>query len=141
MSNAGKKVRTHYKGFLDDGTIFDSSAGRDPLEFTCMAGQMIPGFDKAVEDMEVGEVKTVHIPAADAYGEHNPDAIQAVPTAGFVDADKLPVGQRVYLQGPGGQPIPALVVSVDDEKIVFDLNHELAGKDLNFEIQLVEVLG
>ncbi len=140
MSNEGKKVRTHYKGYLDDGSVFDSSAGRDPLEFTCMAGQMIPGFDKAVIDMAVGETKTVHIPAAEAYGEHDPAMVQSVPTANFPGASDLPVGEKVWLQGPGGQPFPALVVSVDDEKVVFDMNHELAGKDLNFDIELVEVL-
>lgn len=141
MSNEGKRVRAHYTGTFDDGTVFDSSVERgEPLEFVCMAGQMIPGFDKAVIDMAVGETKTVHIPAAEAYGEHDPAMVQSVPTANFPGASDLPVGEKVWLQGPGGQPFPALVVSVDDEKVVFDMNHELAGKDLNFDIELVEVL-
>ena len=118
MSNEGKRVRAHYTGTFDDGTVFDSSVERgEPLEFVCMAGQMIPGFDAAVKEMEVGETKKVHLPASEAYGEHDDQ-----------------------LQGPGGQPIPALVVEVTDETVTFDLNHEMAGKDLNFEITLVEVV-
>ena len=139
MSNEGKKVKAHYRGTLDDGTQFDCSYGRnEPIEFTCMAGQMIPGFDAAVKDMAVGEKKTVKIPAADAYGEYNPQAVQEVPVSKVPNADQLPVGQTVYFQGPMG-PFPAKVVSVDSEKCVFDMNHELAGKDLTFEIELVEV--
>lgn len=141
MSNNGKRVRTHYIGTFDDGTVFDSSVERgEPLEFVCMAGQMIPGFDKAVESMEVGETKKVHIPAADAYGEHNDELVQKVPVANIPGAEELPVGQTVYLQGPGGQPFPAKVVEMNDEYVVFDMNHEMAGKDLNFEITLVEIV-
>lgn len=141
MSNEGKRVRAHYTGTFDDGTVFDSSISRgEPLEFVCMAGQMIPGFDNAVKDMEVGEVKKVHLPASEAYGERDEQLVQSVPTAQVPGAEDLPVGQTIYLQGPGGQPIPAQVVSVTEETVTFDLNHEMAGKDLNFEIKLVEVL-
>ena len=141
MSNEGKRVRAHYIGTFDDGTVFDSSVDRgEPLEFVCMAGQMIPGFDAAVNTMEVGETKKVHLPASEAYGEHNKDLVQTIPTSNVPGAEELPVGQRVYLQGPGGQPLPALVVEVTDEQVTFDLNHEMAGKDLNFEITLFEVL-
>lgn len=141
MSNNGKRVRTHYVGTFDDGTVFDSSVERgEPLEFVCMAGQMIPGFDKAVESMEVGETKNVHIPAADAYGEYNEELVQKVPVGNIPGADELPVGQTVYLQGPGGQPFPAKVAAMDDEYVTFDMNHEMAGKDLNFEITLVEIV-
>lgn len=140
MSNKGKRVKVHYVGTLDDGTQFDSSRDRgEPIEFTCMAGQMIPGFDKAVKDMALGEKRTVRIPCAEAYGEHNPAAVQHFPTASVPNAEQLPVGQTIYLRGPGGQPIPAKVVSVDDKEVVIDMNHELAGKDLTFEIELVEV--
>ena len=133
MSNEGKRVRAHYTGTFDDGTVFDSSVERgEPLEFVCMAGQMIPGFDAAVKEMEVGE--------SEAYGEHDEQLVQTIPTAQIPGAEDLPVGQRIYLQGPGGQPIPALVVEVTDETVTFDLNHEMAGKDLNFEITLVEVV-
>ena len=106
----------------------------------CMAGQMIPGFDAAVKEMEVGETKNVHLPASEAYGEHDEQLVQTIPTAQIPGAEDLPVGQRIYLPGPGGQPIPALVVEVTDETVTFDLNHEMAGKDLNFEITLVEVV-
>ena len=120
MSNKGKKVKVHYTGTLDDGTKFDSSLDRgEPLEFTCMAGQMIPGFDAAVETMEQGETKTVHIP----------------------NGDQLPVGQTVYMQGPTGQPFPVFVQGIENGIVTFDMNHELAGKDLNFEITLVEIEG
>lgn len=141
MSNEGKRVRTHYTGTFDDGTVFDSSVSRgEPLEFVCMAGQMIPGFDAAVKDMEVGETKNVRLEPAEAYGEHDEQLVQTVPTANVPGAEELPVGQTVYLQGPGGQPLPALVVEVTDETVTFDLNHEMAGKTLNFEITLVEVV-
>lgn len=141
MSNEGKRVRAHYTGTFDDGTVFDSSVERgEPLEFVCMADQMIPGFDAAVKEMEVGETKNVHLPASEAYGEHDEQLVQTIPTAQIPGAEDLPVGQRIYLQGPGGQPIPALVVEVTDETVTFDLNHEMAGKDLNFEITLVEVV-
>lgn len=141
MSNEGKRVRAHYTGTFDDGTVFDSSVERgEPLEFVCMAGQMIPGFDAAVNEMEVGETKKVHLPASEAYGERDEALVQSVPTANVPGADELPVGQTVYLQGPGGQPLPALVVEVNDQYVVLDLNHEMAGKDLNFEITLVEIV-
>ncbi|ACV23175.1 FKBP-type peptidyl-prolyl cis-trans isomerase [Slackia heliotrinireducens] len=141
MSNQGKKVKAHYRGTLDDGTQFDSSYDRgEPLEFTAGAGQMIPGFDAAVLEMAVGEKKTVHIPAKDAYGEHNPEAVQTVPVAMIPGAENLPVGQTVYFNGPMG-PFPAKVVSLDEQNVVLDMNHELAGKDLTFEIELVEVEG
>ena len=117
-----------------------TTARYSTLEFVCMAGQMIPGFDAAVKEMEVGETKNVHLPASEAYGEHDEQLVQTIPTAQIPGAEDLPVGQRIYLQGPGGQPIPALVVEVTDETVTFDLNHEMAGKDLNFEITLVEVV-
>lgn len=143
MSNEGKKVKAHYRGTLDDGTQFDCAYDRnEPIEFTCMAGQMIPGFDAAVKDMSLGEKKTVKIPAADAYGEYNPAAVQTVPVAQIPNAEQAAevVGQTVYMNGPMG-PFPCKVVSVDAENAVFDMNHELAGKDLTFEIELVEVEG
>lgn len=140
MSNSGKKVKTHYRGTLDDGTQFDSSYDRgEPIEFTCGAGQMIPGFDAAVVDMALGEKKSVHIPAKDAYGEYNEQAVQKIPANQVPNADQLPVGQTVYFNSPYG-PMPAKVVSVAIDEVVLDMNHELAGKDLNFDIELVEVV-
>lgn len=140
MSNSGKKVKTHYRGTLDDGTQFDSSYDRgEPIEFTCGAGQMIPGFDAAVVDMALGEKKSVHIPAKDAYGEYNEQAVQKIPADQVPNADQLPIGQTVYFNSPYG-PMPAKVVSVTIDEVVLDMNHELAGKDLNFDIELVEVV-
>lgn len=139
MSNAGKKVKVHYTGTLDDGTKFDSSIDRgEPLEFVCMAGQMIPGFDKAVESMNVGDTITVHLEPSEAYGERNEEAIQTIPLANIPGAEDLPVGETVFLQGPNGQPFPAKVAAMDDTTVTFDMNHELAGKPLNFEIELLE---
>ena len=109
MSNEGKKVKVHYTGTLDDGTKFDSSHDRnEPLEFTCMAGMMIPGFDAAVKDMEIGETKTVHIPAKEAYGERREELVQKVPQDQIPNGDQLPVGQTIYMQSPDGQVFPFL---------------------------------
>lgn len=139
MSNEGKKVKTHYRGTLEDGTQFDCSYDREPLAFTCCAGQMIPGFDAAVKDMVLGEKKTVKIPAADAYGEVNPDLVQTIAIAQLPGSENLPVNETVYLADAQGRPFPAKVVAKDDVNITFDMNHELAGKDLIFEIELVEI--
>ena len=138
--NVGKTCRTHYRGTLDDGTQFDSSYDRgEPLEFVCGAGQMIPGFDAAVADMEVGEIKDVRLTPAEAYGEADPEAIFSVESARVPGADQVSVGQRVYLQDQFGRPIPARIAAKDDKMITFDTNHEMAGKALNFRIELLEV--
>ena len=140
MSNEGKKVKAHYRGTLDDGTQFDSSYDRgDPIEFTCGAGQMIPGFDAAVKEMQVGEKKTVHIPAAEAYGERRDDLLLHFPASQVPNMDEISVGDKLYLQGPGGQPVPVTVAAKTAEGVELDANHELAGKDLNFDIELVEI--
>ena len=140
MSNDGKKVKAHYRGTLDDGTQFDSSYDRgEPIEFTCGAGQMIKGFDNAVLDMEVGEKKTVHIPAAEAYGERNPEMVISFPADQVPNIEQIEKGQKLYLSTPSGMPVPAVVVDVNTEGVTLDANHELAGKDLNFDIELVEV--
>lgn len=137
MSNAGKKVKAHYTGTLDDGTKFDSSYDRGmPLEFTCMAGQMIKGFDAAVEPMAVGETKTVRLQPVEAYGEYDEGLVQRIDASQVQGAEGLQEGQRFYLSGPGDQPIPA---TLEGGFIVVDMNHELAGKALTFEITLVEV--
>ena len=140
MSNKGKKVKAHYRGTLEDGTQFDSSYDRgEPLAFTCGAGQMIVGFDAAVEDMQVGEKKTVHIPADQAYGERREDLVISFPRAQVPNADEMRAGDKVMLSGPMGQPIPATIAEVTPEAVVVDANHELAGKPLVFEIELVDV--
>ena len=138
--NVGKKCRTHYRGTFNDGSQFDSSYDRgEPLEFVCGAGQMIPGFDAAVANMEVGQTVDVHLTPAEAYGEVDPAAIFQVEIAQLPGAESVEVGQRVYLQDQFGRPIPVLVAAKDDVNITFDANHEMAGKELNFRIELVSV--
>ena len=139
MSNEGKQVRVHYVGTLDDGTKFDSSRDRgEPLEFVCMAGMMIPGFDLAVRDMEVGQTVTIRLEPEDAYGPRREEMVQTVEIAQMPGSEGLVAGQRVMLASPYGQPIPALVTAKDEKTITFDLNHEMAGKALTFEIELLE---
>lgn len=139
-NNAGKKVKVHYVGTLDDGTQFDSSRDRnEPLGFTCMAGQMIPGFDTAVSTMEIGEVRDVHIEAKDAYGEKDPDMVKTIPLSVMKGIEKFSVGDKVVLSDPAGHPFPATITDMSDETVTFDLNHELAGQALNFNIELLEI--
>lgn len=138
--NVGKTCRTHYKGTFNDGTQFDSSYDRgEPLEFVCGAGQMIQGFDAAVADMEVGEVKEIHLMPEEAYGQANPDAIFDVEIADLPGSEELQVGQHIYLQNQNGQHFPVTVTAKTETTITFDANHEMAGKELNFKIELVEV--
>ena len=140
MSNEGKRVKVHYVGTLDDGTKFDSSRDRgEPLAFTCMAGQMIPGFDAAVRDMQVGDTVTVRLEPEDAYGPRRTEMIQSIPLAQLPGAERLAIGQRVMLQSVTGQPIQATVTDKDDRTVTFDMNHEMAGKALTFQIELLEV--
>ncbi|MBQ4308968.1 MAG: peptidylprolyl isomerase, partial [Lachnospiraceae bacterium] len=139
--NVGKTCRTHYRGTFNDGTQFDSSYDRgEPLEFVCGAGMMIPGFDQAVANMMVGETVNVHLMPSEAYGEADPTAVLTVPIEAMPGAERLSVGQRVSLQGPMGQIIPVRVTAMEGETITFDANHEMAGKELNFTIELVEVI-
>lgn len=138
--NVGKTCRTHYKGTFNDGTQFDSSYDRgEPLEFVCGAGQMIRGFDAAVADMEVGQVVDIHLMPEEAYGMPNPDAIFTLEIAQLPGSEELEVGQGVYLTNQFGQPFPVKVAAKDEKTITFDANHEMAGKELNFKIELVEV--
>lgn len=140
MSNEGKVVRIHYTGTTDDGEKFDSSYDRnEPIEFTCGAGQVIKGFDDAVMDMEVGDKKTIHLEPAEAYGEVNEELIQEVLLENIPNAENLPLGETIYMHGPDGQPIPMVVAKIEDGKATFDMNHPLAGKPLNFDLELVEV--
>lgn len=138
--NVGKTCRTHYRGTFNDGTQFDSSYDRgEPLEFTCGAGMMILGFDKAVADMNVGDIIDIHLMPEEAYGEKDPDAIITVPISELAGSEELKVDDMVYLQNVYGQPFPAKVTALTENDITFDANHEMAGKELNFKIELVEV--
>ena len=138
--NVGKTCRVHYRGTFNDGTQFDSSYDRgEPLEFVCGAGMMIKGFDAAVANMEAGEVADVHLMPSEAYGEADPRAVFRVEIARMPGAESVSVGQQVYLQNQNGQPVPVKVVAKDEKTVTFDANHEMAGKELNFRIELVEV--
>ncbi len=139
-AKAGDTVRIHYTGTLSDGSTFDSSDGRDPLEFTLGSGQVIPGFDKAVTGMTPGDSQTVEIPADDAYGAHNPDGRQSFPRDQVPDGIPLDIGTRLQLSGPQGQPIMVTVAEVSETEVILDANHPLAGKDLTFQIELVEIV-
>ena len=139
--NVGKTCRTHYRGTFNDGTQFDSSYDRrEPLEFICGAGMMIRGYDETVANMEVGETVEIHLMPSEAYGEPDPNAIFSVEIANMPGAENVEVGQQVYLQNMFGQPFPVKVIAKDDKTVTFDANHEMAGKELNFTIELVEVL-
>lgn len=138
-AKSGDKVAIHYTGSLDDGTVFDSSNGRAPLEFTLGSGQVIKGFDDGVTGMTVGEKKTVHIPCVDAYGESNPDMVQDVPREQIPAEIPLEEGLMLQMQGPGGQVLPVKVVKITDDAVTLDANHDLAGKDLNFDLELVSI--
>lgn len=136
----GDVVRVHYTGKLVSGDQFDSSVGREPLEFTVGAGMMIKGFDDAMPGMTVGEKKTVNIPAADAYGEKDPNAIIDFPKENVPEDMKLEPGMQLTLSNEAGQPFPVVVMEVKEEVIVLDANHFLAGQELVFDIELVEVV-
>ena len=139
--NVGRKVRTHYRGTFNDGTQFDSSYDRgEPLEFVCGAGMMIPGFDKAVADMKVGEIRKVHLAPEEAYGVRDLRNVFTMEIAQLPGSADLNVGDQAYLQTFDGRPFQVLVTAKDDKNITLDANHEMAGKELNFEIELVEVL-
>jgi FKBP-type peptidyl-prolyl cis-trans isomerase 2 len=139
--NVGKTCRTHYTGTFNDGTVFDSSYVRgEPLEFICGAGMMIPGFDAAVANMDVGQTLQVHLTPSEAYGEADPGAIITVEIAKVPGAEEVSVGDQVYLQNSYGQQTVVRVTAKDEKTITFDANHEMAGKELNFTIELVEVL-
>ena len=141
MSEAkkGDSVKIHYKGTLEDGTVFDSSEGRDPLGFTIGSGEVIVGFEEAVLGMCAGESKNVLIPVDKAYGPINAEMIMTFPRDQVPAEIKPEVGQQLQMAGPGGQPLMVSVVEVTDEQIMLDANPPLAGKDLTFDIELVAI--
>ena len=138
--NVGKLCKTHYRGTLNDGTVFDSSYERgEPLEFICGMGMMIRGYDEAVAKMEVGQSIDIHLSPDQAYGYSDPRAIFTVEISQLPGSEDLSVGENIVLYTSTGQPMPVKVTARDDSTITFDANHEMAGKDLNFHIELVEV--
>lgn len=134
----GDEIRVHYTGKLNDGTVFDSSRNREPLQFTVGSGMMIKGFDEAVRGMEIGEAKTAEITSDEAYGERNDQMIVTLGKDKFPEDIKPEVGQQLSMQSQQGQPIPVVVTEVGDNDVTLDANHPLAGKDLVFEIEMVE---
>ena len=139
MIENGQKVKIHYTGTLDDGNQFDSSAGRDPLEFEMGAGMVIPGFEKGVADMEVGEKKSINISAVDAYGEKRDGMVMDFERSQLPEGMEPEVGMGLQMQGPQGQPVQVRITVVAETTVTIDANHPLAGKNLNFELELVEV--
>jgi peptidylprolyl isomerase len=136
---AGDTVHLHYTGTLLDGSTFDSSEGRDPLQFVVGSGQIIPGLDVAIPGMKIGDKKIVKIGADDAYGQLNPEMRQAVPREGIPADIPLEVGTQLQMQTPDGQAMPVTVVEVDEATVTLDANHPLAGKDLQFDIELMKI--
>lgn len=139
QAKSGDTVRIHYTGTLTDGSVFDSSEGRDPLEFQLGSGQVIPGFDNGVTGMTIGEKKSITIPCAEAYGDVNPQAMQEVPRADIPDHIPLELGTQLQVQAGNGQAMMVTVAQVTDETVTLDANHPLAGKDLTFALELVEI--
>ncbi len=138
-AKANDNVKVHYTGKLTSGEVFDSSEGREPLAFTVGGGQMIKGFDEAVDGMELNEKKTVTIPAKDAYGEHKNELIQQIPKSNLPEDMQPEIGQRLVATNDLGHQTQVSVIDVTGENITIDANHDLAGKDLVFDIELVAI--
>jgi peptidylprolyl isomerase len=139
QAKSGDNVKIHYTGTLEDGTEFDSSAGREPLAFALGTGQVITGFDNAVDGMTVGESKTVTIPAGEAYGDRHEQLVQQVPKTALPEEMKPEVGMQLQSQSPDGQVMNLVVTGVEEDSITVDANHPLAGQALTFAIELVAI--
>jgi len=140
QAKSGDTVKVDYTGKLDDGSIFDASEGREPLQFTLGAGELIPGFEQAVLGMDVGETKTVKIASDEAYGPYRDDMRMDVPRDKFPTDITPELGQQLQLRNTDGSSLVVTVTEISDANVTIDANHPLAGKDLTFEIQLVEIL-
>jgi len=139
QAKPGDTLHLHYTGTLDDGTVFDSSEGRDPLSFELGAGQIIPGLEAGLADMEVGEKRTVRVEAADAYGEHDPGQVQALDLANVPDHIPTDPGTQLQLQTEDGQTVTVVVADKTDTELFLDANHPLAGQALTFDVELVAI--
>ncbi len=133
-------VKVHYTGTLESGEVFDSSINRDPLEFTMGQGMLIPGFENAVLGLKVGDVTTANIPSAEAYGEHNPQNVVTVGKEQLPPELEVKEGMQLQMNTDAGQPIPCVVTRIEDDQVTIDANHPLAGKDLTFNIEIIEIL-
>jgi FKBP-type peptidyl-prolyl cis-trans isomerase 2 len=138
---SGDKIKVHYHGKLTSGETFDSSAGREPLEFEVGAGMVIPGFDEGVTGMAVGEKKTINIPFGEAYGPRNPEMVIEMPKERFPADMELEVGMPLGMSDQNGQQFQVTVVEIKEEVVMLDANHPLAGQDLIFDLELVEIAG
>ena len=140
QAKSGDTVKVHYSGRLTDGTTFDSSSGRDPLEFKVGNGDVIKGFDEGVKGMQVGDKKTVEIPVGDAYGEKSQDMIIEFPKEQFPPDMNPEAGQQLMMSNGSGQSFPVTVTEVKESSVMLDANHPLAGQDLIFDLELVEIV-
>jgi len=137
----GDTIKIHYRGTLDDGTVFDSSEGREPLQFEVGSGMVIPGFDNGVLGMTIGQKKTINIPVEEAYGPVQDEMFMEFPIDRFPADMKPEVGMSLNMSNGSGQAIPVVIAEVLDEVVVLDANHPLAGEDLTFDLELVEIVG
>lgn len=141
QAKSGDTVKVHYSGRLTDGTTFDTSSGRDPLEFKVGNGDVIKGFDEGVTGMSVGDKKTVHIPADEAYGQKDDERVIEFPRTNFPPDMEPEIGMQLNMTNGSGQVIPVIIIEVGEESITLDANHPLAGEDLIFDIELVDIAG
>lgn len=139
QAKRGDTVHVHYRGTLDDGSEFDSSAGGDPLTFTIGAGEVIPGFESALEGMSTGEKKTQHIPATEAYGERRDELVFEVGREQMPDGDEIEIGDMLRVGFPDGSSANVQVAAMNEQSVTLDANHPLAGKNLTFELELVRI--
>lgn len=137
---SGDKVRVHYHGRLSDGTTFDTSEGREPLEFLVGSGQVIKGFDDAITTMKVGEKKTVVIPVEDAYGEGSPENVVEYPLDQFPEDMQPEIGLELHMSDNDGNNFPVVIKEIKDTVVILDANHALSGKELTFDLELVEIV-
>ena len=138
---SGDKVKVHYHGRLTDGQTFDKSEGREPLEFEVGSGMVIKGFDDGVTGMSVGDKKTINIPFNEAYGPKNPDMIIDMPKDRFPKDIELEIGMPLAMSDGQGQQFEVIVTQLKEESVVLDANHPLAGQDLIFDLELIEIIG
>lgn len=141
QAKSGDKVKVHYHGRLTNGETFDSSEGKAPLEFEIGGGMVIKGFDEGVTGMAVGEKKTVNIPSEEAYGPRNPEMLVEFPKEKFPQDMEVEIGMQLMMNNGAGQQFPVVITEIKDEVVILDANHPLAGQDLVFDIELVEIVG
>jgi peptidylprolyl isomerase len=138
---AGDTVKVHYHGRLTDGTTFDSSEGRQPLEFEVGSGMVIKGFDNGVLGMSIGDKKTIEIPVEEAYGAEDPQMIMDFPIDRFPEGMQPEVGMQLNMSDGSGRNFPVVIREVKDDTVILDANHPLAGEDLIFDLELIEIIG